>query len=89
MKTPQEVAQEVCQTLSRDNLNLTNFDVVFPGHSIIEPIAQAIAAARAEGYKAGVRARDEWTIDKDATGARDRALVLLGIDQNTLLQVKL
>ncbi len=80
MKTPREIGHDIsgCDGRSSDGCS-TACDIA----------TVAIAQARAEGYKIGVRARDEWSVDRDAAGARDRALEQLGINQDTLVRVKL
>ena len=76
MKTPREIGHDISGCDGRS----------LAGCSIACDIATvAIAQARAEGYKVGVRARDEWY----SSGARDRALDVLGIDQAMLERVKL
>ncbi len=86
MKTPQQKAQEICLNALR---GLTNGGARNAVRAMEESVRRAIATARAEGYTAGVRARDEWSLDRDAAGARDRALEHLGIDQDTLVRVNL
>ncbi len=82
MKTPQEEAETICM----NELSMPEPRSFFQH---VDRIAEVVAMARAEGYKIGVRARDEWSVDRDAAGARDRALEQLGINQDTLVRVNL
>ncbi len=85
MKTPRELGDDLAKKICIQAPDALKFLDV----SIAKDIAELIALARAEGYKAGVRARDEWASGKDVDAARDHALDVLGIDRDVLDKAKL
>ncbi len=82
MKTPRELGNELAEKICWSGADLMKPEAA-------RDIAELISVARAEGYKAGVRARDEWAAGKDVDAARDHALDVLGIDRDVLDKAKL